>query len=189
MMTQLRRRIWESCSIWQKFSTRRSSHQPHRIVWSDAEDLLVSQALRSGSETDMPNLLCIHLPCAFLRMHSHSKSQPLAKLLVWNDFWPAFRMPFLSPLCCFSLHPISCEASDSFSFVSSIWQDILEKKDKCSNRTFLFCPRGGRGKQTPFAPYFFLFILVSKLEDLGCFFSLTMRSSDHWVLTVHLFVC
>lgn len=75
------------------------------------------------------------------RMHSHSKSQPLAKLLfgtVWKDFWPAFRMPFLSPLCLFSLHPTSCEVSDSFSFVSSIWQDVLEKKDKRSNRTYPF---------------------------------------------------
>lgn len=114
-------------------------------------------------------------------MHSHSKSQPLAKLLfgtVWKDFWPAFRMPFLSPLCLFSLHPTSCEVSDSFSFVSSIWQDVLEKKDKCSNRTYPFSPRGGRGKQTAFAPCFLLFIFVNKLEGLGCFFSLTVRSSD-----------
>lgn len=149
MVTQWSRQIWESCSIRQKLSTRRSSHQHRQIVRRDAEDMRASQAVGSGSETDTFNLLSTHLPCAFLRMHSHSKLQPLAKLLfgtVWDDFRSAFRLPFLSPLCLFPLHPTPCEVSDSFSFLSSIWQDVLEKREKCSTRTYSFSPRGGRGE-------------------------------------------
>lgn len=141
---------------------------------------LASQALGSGPETDMPNLLCIHLTCAFLRMHCHTK--PLTKLMFGTDqkdFWPEFRTPFLSPLCLLFLHPAPCEVSDSFSLVSSIWQYVLEKKDKCSNRTYPFSRRGGRGKQTVFTPYFLLFVFVNKLESLDCFFSLIVRISGH----------
>lgn len=151
---------------------------------------LASQALGSGPETDMPNLLCIHLTRAFLRMHCHTK--PLTKLMFGTDqkdFWPEFRTPFLSPLCLLFLHPAPCEVSDSFSLVSSIWQYVLEKKDKCSNRTYPFSCRGGRGKQTVFTPYFLLFVFVNKLESLDCFFSLIVRISGHWVLTVCLFMC
>lgn len=147
MVAQWSRQIWESCSIWQKFSTRRSSHQHCQIVQRHTEDMHASQAVGSGSETDTLKLHSTHLPCDFLRMHSYSRLQPLAKLLfgtVWGYFRSAFRLPVPPTLCLFPLHPTLCEASDSFSFLSSISQDVLEKREKCSTRTYPFRPRGGR---------------------------------------------
>lgn len=149
MVTQWSRQIWESFSIWQKLSTRRSSHRHYQIMLRDAEDMRASQAVGCRSESDMLSLLYTHLPCAFFKDAQPCWIKPLARLAfgtVRGDLGSEFRLPLLSPVCLFPLHPPLCEVSDSFFSLSSIWQDVLGKRKKCSTRTYSFTPRGGRGK-------------------------------------------
>lgn len=156
----------------------------------DAEDMHASQAVGCRSESDMLSLLSTHLPCAIFKDAQPFWIKPLARLTfgtVWEDLGSEFRLPLLSLVCLFPLHPTLCEVSDSFFFPFLRMAGCIREEEEMLNENISFHSQRKQRKINSTCTLFSPLHICAYAIRFGPFLFRSVKRGGHWVPTVCLF--